>query len=87
MRVVELQDITKKESPLHYRNEYSGKAVLDIDLERPVERRLSFILEHAATGMIAVTVTLHEAVNYPLVPVINSLKDYILKLRKEGKLD
>ena len=86
MKVIQLKGITKKESPLHYRGEYSGTAVLDLEIDQPIESRLTFVLEHSATGGIGVTITLLDDVNYPLVPLIGSLKSFILSMEKEGRL-
>ena len=85
MKVVGLKEITKKDTPLHYRGEYSGTAVVEVDTNLDVECRLSFVLERSATGSIGVTINLLEEIPYPVVPVLGALKSYILEQEKTGR--
>ncbi len=87
MKVLEIRNIEKKDIPLHYRNEYTGKAVLEYGPHKvPEEKGVEFILERSATGHIEVSVNLLDTINYPLLPAIKLLKNHILDLDREGKL-
>ncbi|MFP4363933.1 MAG: hypothetical protein ACLFR1_08685 [Spirochaetia bacterium] len=86
MRILEMKNLTKKDLPLHYRKEFLGQAVFETMEKKKVEKRIEFSLEHSPTGKIDVKVKLLEDLDYPLVPALNRLKDYIYKLEQKGKL-
>ena len=87
MKVLEIRNIEKKDIPLHYRNEYSGNAVLEYGPHKvPEEKPVEFVLEKSASGEVEVRVQLLEQINYPLLPAIRLLKSHILELDREGKL-
>lgn len=85
MRVVDLKEISKKDSPLHYRGEYTGTAVVELGTGHDVECRLSFVLEHSATGTVGVTINLLQEIPYPVVPVLGALKSYIVEQERSGR--
>lgn len=86
MKVLEIKDITKKNIPLHYRNDFKGSAVFEYIPQKREESPVEFSLEHSATGDINISVKILSKINYPLLPAIKSLKAYILQLEKKGKL-
>lgn len=85
MKVIHLKDLNKKDIPLHYRNEFSGRALLS-GLGKEIERNIEFIIERMPTGQKEITVNLMEDIDYPLAPIIKNLKEHINQLDKEGKL-
>ncbi len=85
MKVIAVKDITRKDVPLYYRRIFSGLAVLEI-LDDVSERRIEFIIETKPTGAREVSVTLLDAVDYPLVPVLRELKEKVVALDREGAL-
>ncbi|MCK5201647.1 MAG: hypothetical protein KAR21_25005 [Spirochaetales bacterium] len=87
MNVVTIRNITKKDIPLHYREEFSGLAVLDDMRSQESESRIEFSLERTAFGTKQVEVKFLKPPDYPVIPVIRTLREYILKLDKEGKLN
>ena len=86
MKVIELKEINKKDSPLHYRNEFSGSALFEIKGQEQTEIPVAFTIEHTATGMIHISVKVMSRINYPLVPVINALKKHIGIMHDARKL-
>ncbi len=86
MKVIEIKNLKKKEIPLHYRNEYSASVVFETNKQIKLEKRCEFILERSAIGSIDISVNLLDDLEYPLIPAIRTLKQYILNLDKEGKL-
>jgi len=85
MKIHEIRNLTKKETPLHYRNEYSGSLVYSagaIEKEAVVE----FTLERTATGNIDIYVSFPASIHYPLVPAVKKVKAYITDLQKDGRL-
>lgn len=86
MRVVEFRDLKKKDIPLHYRNEYSGSVILQTNQDMTLQKRLIFTLEKNAAGKLFIDVQLMDELEYPLIPVIKSIKDYIFDLHTRGEL-
>ncbi len=86
MKVIEIQNILKKDMPLHYRNEYTGQVVFQAKHSDKVIKRVEFSLEKIATGEFDVQIQFQDALDYPLIPVIKTLKEHILQMEKEGVL-
>ena len=86
MEVLKLQNLLKKDIPLHYRNEYSGDFILQTISGREDTISADFILERNAIGEIDISLQLKNTPDYPLLPVLNTLKEYIRNLDKTGKL-
>jgi len=86
MKVLEIRDLAKKDTPLHYRNEYTGMALLETPSKQPLQSRIRFTLERKATGGVDISVKLVDDINYPIMPVIRNLKEFIGDLDRKGKL-
>jgi hypothetical protein len=86
MRVLEIKNITKKNIPLHYRNEFSGMAVMELPPDKREEKPLEFILERSATGDLHIKVHLLESIDYPLLPALRHLREHIFDMERRGKL-
>ena len=86
MNVITIRNITRKDIPLHYREEFSGLAILDDMRSKESESRIEFSLERTPFGTKQVEVKFLKAPDYPVIPAIRTLKEFILKLEKEGKL-
>jgi hypothetical protein len=85
MKIQRLRDVIRKDFPIYYRRLFSG--ILDIELlGKAVECRIDFTIETLPTGMNQVSVTLAEPVDYPLVPLMRELKQYIITLDENGEL-
>ena len=86
MKVIEIQNLLKKDIPLHYRNEYSGDIILETNQAVTLKKKLEFSLERRATGDLDIQIQFKDEIEYPLIPVIKTVKDFIIKLEKEGDL-
>jgi hypothetical protein len=86
MKVHGIEQLTKKDIPLYYRNEYEGLG----DLEYPTGERLrvplEFTVEIKPTGERVIAVKLKERIDYPLLPVLRALKEKIKILESNGDL-
>ena len=85
MRVIEIKDVRRKDIPLYYRREFSCSAVLEL-LHARTEKPVEFIIEQKPSGGYDVSVTVLEEIDYPLVPIVSTLKTFILDLDKKGSL-
>lgn len=85
MKVVELRELTRHNPTLHYFREYSGKAVLE-GPGRSLERLVSFSIEKKPFGAPEILARFEEDPEWPLLPLIASLKTRILEMDKEGYL-
>ncbi|MDR1956492.1 MAG: hypothetical protein LBQ30_06515 [Treponema sp.] len=85
MKVLEIKDIIRKDVPIYYRMFFSGIAVLDM-MNKLVERPIDFSIEIKPTGQKEILVTMGIPVDYPLVPLIKELKQFIDKLDSRGSL-
>lgn len=85
MKVVGIKNITRKDLPIYYRRLFSAVAELEFMNER-MEKRVEFAIETKPTGAKETAINLLDPLDYPLVPVIKSLKDYVSELDKKGAL-
>ncbi len=85
MKVLEIKDLLRKDIPLYYRREFFGKAVIEVFKDRH-EKRIDFTVEKTPLGGTSVHVSLIDEVDYPVVPLVESLKSYIMDLEKKGGL-
>ncbi len=86
MKVVRISDIQRKEAYIDYRRMYTGNATLNLNSTGAVEVPIEFALEHTALGSIDISVNLLQKIEYPVVPIINDLKEYIRELSTTGQL-
>jgi len=85
MKVVDIFNIQRKENLLYYRREYRGEAIIELladTLVTPVE----FVLEQRPMGGYSIHVSLVDAIDYPLVPIVSGLKSFIADLDLKGVL-
>jgi hypothetical protein len=85
MKVVELRDINRRESPVHYIKELTAIAVIEWD-EKRGESDISITLEHKPMGPPDVRIHLLDSVDWPSLPVIHAIKDYVIELERTGRL-
>lgn len=86
MQLTQISDIVKKKAALHYRNEYSAKAIFDLTDGKVLSRRIEFVVEMSPLGSKDIRINFVDPIDYPLVPVLKSLKDEILVLDRKGTL-
>lgn len=85
MRVLELRNVSSKESPLHYMREFNAVAILE-SAGMQSEIPLAFTVERRPVGGPDISVRFIEEPDWPLVPLLRSVKDLVLDLDKKGKL-
>jgi hypothetical protein len=85
MKIKQIRDIIRKDVPIYYRRLFTG--ILEIDLMgKNIERNIDFTIETMPTGLDRISITIAEPVDYPLVPLIRELKQFITNLDKNGGL-
>ena len=86
MKIITIRDILKKENHLFYRNDYTGTLVYETGTGKQVDQQFDFSVERSATGEVDISIKLPAAFDYPRVPAIRSLKEYISTIDKKGTL-
>lgn len=89
MRLIEVHGIKRKDTPLRYRNDFKGSAVFEYPPaigKKNEEKSIEFSVERSALGNVEVSVRLLDDIDYPVLPVIKSLKKHIFYLNKKGLL-
>jgi len=86
MKVLELKSISKKEDGIYYLQRYKATAVLEMP-HNTLEFPFSFSIETGPLGNKTIELDeLPNDFNYPVFPIIKSLKEFIIDLIKKGKL-
>lgn len=80
-----VENLVKKDIPLHYRNEYEALGVIDVTDFR-LRVPFSFSVEINASGEREIELQVLETIDYPLVPIVQGLKERIRAMEKDGKL-
>ncbi len=84
MKFLGMDEFSKKDTLIYYRHEYSGKASFALIGDKRASVRFSSTVEIQPTGERQVIVELLDKIDYPVLPIIKSLKDEILNIEKEG---
>ena len=85
MNILELKNVQREEEQIFYIRKYTAIAVVELPTET-VDTPILFSIETGPFGDKKLSVKIIEAPNYPILPIITSLKPYILKNDKEGRL-
>ncbi len=85
MRIVDLQNISRKETPIFYRRVYTAQAVIESNGNRS-EKKVQFAVEHRPVGGVDIQIESLDKLDYPLIPVVRELKTFITDLDKRGSL-
>jgi len=85
MKIIEIKDIKRKDVPIYYKRFYKGTLVYALT-DKPSAIPVEFIIEHKPTGHLDINVTVSGEIDYPLVPLIKELKNYIGELDSTRKL-
>ena len=89
MKLLTVDNIQKKDIPLHYRNEFSGQARFlptHRGKQEEIHHQIEFAIERSALGKTEISVKVLGEVDYPLVPLIKSIKTHIIELQYKGLL-
>jgi hypothetical protein len=85
MKIVQVRDIQRKDVPIYYRRLFSGTAEFEL-LSKREERAIDFTIETKPTGAKDVFVTMPDPIDYPLIPLMKELKQFIMDLDDSGGL-
>lgn len=85
MTILDITGINRNENYIYYLREFTATAHYDIP-GRKIEGRIEFVIETTPLGKKDIHVKLLDQIDYPVLPVIQSLKDFIRRLDSEGKL-
>ncbi|MCQ2249393.1 MAG: hypothetical protein MJZ50_10335 [Treponema sp.] len=86
MKVLELNSITKEDGYIYYIHHYKANAKLEF-LANVITIPISFTVEMNPLGMRTVDLDpLPKELDYPIIPISKSLKEFILLLASKGML-
>ena len=86
MRLLTLSNITRNDSPIHYRRTFQAAARFDVPGNDTAEVSVEFVLESLPTGETSVTTRFVEHPPFPTVPALRLLKRHISELDRTGRL-
>jgi hypothetical protein len=85
MKIKQIKNIVRKDVPIYYRRLFTGSLEIDL-MGKNLERAIDFTIETLPTGVKAVSVTIADPIDYPLVPLMRELKQFIAALDETGGL-
>jgi hypothetical protein len=85
MKIKQIKNILRKDVPIYYRRLFVGTLEIEL-LGKNLERSIDFTIETMPTGLNQVSVTIAEPLDYPLVPLMRELKQFIASLDESGGL-
>ena len=88
MELVELANIARKHTVLHYRRAFSAMARFDNGAAEPEEHEVRFVVEHAPLGPTTISIE-HVSEIAPgtdVAAITNQLRAHIVDLDASGKL-
>lgn len=86
MKVDTIENIERVPLAIDYRRMYRGTVMLAIGRRMTSSSRIEFALEMSPFGNHEVSVNFLETTEYPLVPAIKLLKEFIKNLDRDGQL-
>lgn len=86
MKLLAINNIIKKESPIYYRNEYSADSNFILMGMDSVNIPIFFSIELSPTGEKSIDVKIIGKIDYPLVPVLRILREELISLERKGIL-
>lgn len=86
MKVVELTNISRRETPLLYRRTYTATAVLAHGATHLSSGRVEFVLEHSPLGALDIRVRFLDELDCPVLPATSAVRSHISKLEQSGEL-
>ena len=86
MKVMEINSILKEEGYIYYINRYKANAVIEIMTQR-ITFPISFSIEMNPLGLKTIDLDpLPREIDYPVIPLSKSIKEFINQMDKNGKL-
>ncbi|MEX2442364.1 MAG: hypothetical protein WD492_02080 [Alkalispirochaeta sp.] len=86
MTVARISDITRVPLAIDYRRIYRGTAIISVGDKELPGCKIEFSLEMSPWGKHEVSVRFIDRADYPIVPAIRILKEYITTLDRNGEL-
>lgn len=84
MKLLNIEDLKKKDTLIYYRNQYEGIAVFSLIADKQSSIRFSSTVEIKPTGEREITIELLDPIDYPLIPILKSLKDEMNMIDRKG---
>lgn len=85
MTILTLTDITRKENFIYYRREFTGNALYELP-GRKLSGKVEFTIETAPTGKKDIRIKIVDEIDYPVLALIQNLKEFIMNLDNDAKL-
>lgn len=85
MKVIELQNVHREEGAIYYFRKFKCDAVMQLPLGDS-KMPITFSIETNPLGNKKVEVNLSQPVDYPILPIKNALRTFILIKDEQGKL-
>lgn len=86
MKVNELKEIEREEGCVYYRRKFTAIANMEI-LARNIDIPVNFIIETGPLGDKKIEFgEIKGDFNYPILPIVKSLREYVKKMDEEGSL-
>jgi len=86
MKFLEIINIMKKDIPIHYRREFTGKAVFITNDMKKQSHDIHFIIEYSHAGTFDVRVHYAHKEDGLHTHALPALKEHIIHLEKKGAL-
>jgi hypothetical protein len=85
MKILDIKEVIRKDVPIYYRRLFSGIAVIEF-VNKPAEYHIDFSIETKPTGQKEISLTFTDPVDYPLVPLLKDLKQFVNTMDENGGL-
>jgi len=85
MKVIELLNITRKDSEIFYKRYFTASVVLELPA-KTLEVPLEFTIETSPLSEKIISVSFLQQLDYPLIPILKEVKAFILEKDNDGKL-
>ena len=86
MKILELKQIEREEGCVYYRRKFTAVASMEI-LAKEVDIPVKFIIETGPLGDKKIDFgEIKGDFNYPILPIMKSLREYVKKMDEEGAL-
>lgn len=86
MLVQDIHNIRKKHMLISYRREYQADAMISLNGDLARDFRIEFSLEMTPLGSSIVRVRFLDDIEYPLVPIMQELKETVTRMETAGTL-
>ncbi|GMO26319.1 MAG: hypothetical protein LBG79_03750 [Spirochaetaceae bacterium] len=83
MRVLEIKDCEREESPIYYRRAFNALAVIE-SARGEDKLKLKFIIETSPLGTKKITINMQEQFDFPVLEINKILKKKIEELDEAG---